>query len=174
MSMRGKVLLIVGPAGSGKSTLAKYTSKKLGWELVEEDSYWVAHNWGSGMRTEEQESVIQQEVSEHITKLCTSGKSVVIEFILYKKPPNPLTNYLLILQEAGITCSVIALKPSLDTILDRQRARGRQQDIKNAAENREHAANQINCLDEEYIKDFAIDNSHLSVEETFEQIRTKL
>lgn len=174
MNKLGKVLLIVGPAGSGKSTLAKYASKKLGWELVEEDSYWVKHGWGSGMRSEEQEGVIQQEVSEDITKLCTSGKSVVIEFILYKKPPNPLTNYLSILQKAGITCSVVALKPSLNTILDRQRARGRQHDIENTAENREHAANQINCLNEEYIKDFAIDNSDLSVEETFEQIRTKL
>jgi adenylate kinase family enzyme len=170
----GKVLLIVGPAGSGKSTLALYAAKKLQWELVEEDRYWVEHEWGSGMRTEEQEVLIQSEVSEHIIELCKLGRNVVIEFILYKNPPNPLTNYVKLLAQSGIEYSVVALQPSLETIMERQIRRGRVSDIENAIENRVHAQHQIDCLNEDYIKDSVIDTSNLSVEDTFEIVAKKL
>lgn len=169
----GKVLLIVGPAGSGKSTLAQYTAHTLNWELVEEDHYWVEHNW-SGMRTEEQEKIIQDEVSQHIISLCQAGKNVVVEFILYKNPPNPLTNYLYTLRQSDIVHTVVALKPSLDTILDRQKVRGRTNDIENRDENRKHAQNQLDCLNADYIKDTVIDTTSLSIEDTFKVVAAKL
>lgn len=174
MNTPGKVLLIVGPAGSGKSTLAQYVSKKLGWKLLEEDSYWVKNGWGSGTRTEEQETLVQAEVTESLIKLCGFGESVVLEFILYKDPPNPLTNYLKNLEASGIKPVVVALKPTLSEILKRQQERGRMQDIENVEESTKHAKHQLACLEKDYVRDFTIDTTNLSVEATFQTLYPKL
>lgn len=174
MNTLGKVLLIVGPAGSGKSTLATYTAQKLDWQLVEEDAYWVKHGWTTGTRTEEQERRIQSEAAHDIINSAKNGKSVVLEFILYKNPPNPLTEYVERLQKAGIEYNVVALKPSLEEILKRRQKRGRDHDIQNISENTEHAKHQLHCLEEDYIKAFTIDSTNLSVEDTFKRVRAKL
>ena len=83
-----QVLLITGPTGSGKSTLAHYVAGQLGWLNISEDEYWVQHGW-RGLRTEAQERRVQQQVADTLLHTLSEGNGVVLEFILYKRPPNP-------------------------------------------------------------------------------------
>ena len=76
MPKLGDVVLITGPMGSGKSTLAQYMAQQLGWESVSEDTYWVENGWGTGLRTPEQEEVVQRQVIDHLLTVCRSGRSV--------------------------------------------------------------------------------------------------
>ena len=117
MANLGAVVLVTGPMGSGKSTLAQYLAQQLGWESVSEDAYWAEHGWGSGTRSPEQEQVVQRQVIDHLLTVCRSGRSVVLEFILYSEPPNPLSAYLRACSDHSMTCRVIVLKPSIPEIL---------------------------------------------------------
>src|SRR5579864_8412497 len=93
------VVLITGPAGGGKSTLAAYLAQHDGWVAISEDEYWVRHGW-SGLRSSEQEALIQQEVFSDVMAQVDKGNMVALEFILYyPTPPNPLTNYQRMLAE---------------------------------------------------------------------------
>lgn len=99
---------------AAKSTLAQHLARQLGWESASEDTYWVDNVWGSGLRTPAQEEVVQRQVVEHLLAVCRSGRSVVLEFVLYAAPPNPLTAYQQALAENSVACQVmvIVLKPT--------------------------------------------------------------
>ncbi len=173
MSKKGKVLLIIGPGGSGKSTLAKYTAEKLGWNYVEEDKYWVKAKFDTGNRTPEQESIVQSEVFADIINMLKEGTSVILEFILYKLPPNPLTAYIDLLDKESIDSTVVALAPSKDKIIERMTTRGRDSDLNNLDERRRNIEHQLNCLVE--IKDeWIIDSSNKSLEELYEYCLKRL
>src|SRR2546430_17519321 len=110
VSGSGRVLLITGPAGSGKSTLAKRVSEELGWECISEDAYWVRSGWGAGLRSAEHEQVVQAQVGEDLLVMSRErGRSAVLEFILYKDPPNPLTAYEELLSDSLIAFNTVVL-----------------------------------------------------------------
>lgn len=159
-----QVLLITGPAGSGKTTLAQKVAEKLGWRYVSEDEYWVKNGW-SGHRTEEQEQTVQRMVIDDIVDMCIKNQGVVLEFILYKDPPNPLTEYQKALEAKSLQYETIALKPSLEEIVRRLNERGRDEDIKDMENRRKFAQTQIRCLESEYIAQFVVDSTNLSVDE---------
>jgi adenylate kinase family enzyme len=164
MNKLGEVLLITGPAGSGKSTLAQWISDNLGWENISEDEYWVKEGWGSGLRSAEQEKIIQERVVDDIVSICQLGRSAVLEFILYKDPPNPLTAYQEALSSKQIAFDVIALKPSIDEILTRIQKRGRPDDLIHLEQKRRDAENQIRYLESPYINaDWIIDSTDIPV-----------
>lgn len=166
------VLLITGPAGSGKSTLAQYAASRPGWVQLSEDDYWVKHGWGSGLRTSEQEEVIQQEVMKVVISQTKEGNKVALEFILYyPTKPNPLSNYQQGLSELGISVQTVALKPSVDEILRRLKERGRRSDIDNLEAKRKDAEHQVACLEANYIaKDWLVDPTGVPVENLFASI----
>lgn len=165
---KGKVLIIIGPGGSGKSTLATYFAEKLGWELFEEDKYWVKHSW-SGMRSEEQEETIQSEVFEDMLQVLSQGQNIVMDFILYKDPPNPLTNYSNLFNKNEITYKVVALKPSLEEIGNRMKMRGRENDLNNFEERLKDAEHQRKCLETNYIDPkWVVDSTNMTVEQLYQ------
>jgi len=165
MSKLGKVLLIVGPAASGKSTLAQYIAERQGWRYLSEDDYWVKNGW-SGLRTPEQESTVQQQVAGDLLPLCSDGTDVVLEFILYKDPPNPLTAYQTLLTGHAVTFHTIALKPSVEEIITHMKHRGRATDLNNLQGRRKDAENQLRCLEAAYVKnEWIIDPTNMSLKE---------
>lgn len=155
--MKAKVLLVTGPAGSGKSTLAKHVTDKLGWQYVCEDDYWVKNGWSHGIRTDEQEADVQQQVFADVIELIEQGKGVVLEFILYKNPPNPLTAYLDRMESDGVNYKVVALKPTVDEIMRRIKTRGREDDLNDLENRRTFAEHQLKCLEQDYIAEWVVD-----------------
>ena len=74
---------------------------------MSEDEYWVANGWGAGLRSPEHERVVQAQVVRDLLAATKDGRSVALEFILYKPPPNPLTAYQDVLSEHGIAHQTI-------------------------------------------------------------------
>ena len=109
----GQVVLITGPMGTGKSSLAQHLAHRCGWESISEDTFWVENGWGSGLRSPEQEDRVQRQVVDLILERCWSGRSVVLEFILYSEPPNPLSAYTQAFANLSIACDVVVLKASV-------------------------------------------------------------
>jgi hypothetical protein len=89
----------------------------------------------------------------------------VLEFILYKQPPNPVTAYQTAFTQAGINCQLVALAPTLDKIMDRIQQRGRENDLTNLAARRKNALHQLDCLDATYIQPYVIDSTDMSLDE---------
>lgn len=162
-----QVLLITGPAGSGKSTLAQYASDKLGWLNISEDEYWVQNGW-RGHRTEKQEQNVQQQVAGTLFHALSGGTGVVLEFILYKQPPNPLTNYQQLLRDRSIPFKTVVLRPSVDEIKNRLLKRGRPNDIAKIAERMRDVASQLALVEADHIDpDWVFDNTNITVEELY-------
>ncbi|HMJ74815.1 MAG TPA: AAA family ATPase, partial [Iamia sp.] len=120
-----RALLITGPGGSGKSTLAAGVADRLGWTCVSEDEYWVANGWGSGLRSPDHERIVQDQVAKDLLAAIGAGRGVVLEFILYQVPPNPLTAYQEVLSDNGIASETVVLKPTVGEVLRRMTERGR-------------------------------------------------
>lgn len=166
----GKVLIITGPAASGKTTLANLVAQLPGWMQISEDEYWGRHGWG-GHRNEEQERTVQTEVSEDLRKLTQEGKNVVLEFILYKLPPNPLSFYIEQLKALGINFDVVVLKPDVETIIERMVKRGRASDLAEMKTRKTYAISQIACLNDTSIKpEWVINPAGLTADKLFESI----
>jgi adenylate kinase family enzyme len=169
-----KVLLITGPAGSGKSTLAQHTADQLGWLNISEDEYWVKNGW-RGHRTEEQEHRVQKQVSDNLLHALREGSSVVLEFILYKQPPNPLTNYQRLLSDSSIQFRTVVLKPSVDEIKQRLMKRGRPNDIARIDERMTNVVSQLSILEADFIDpDWVIDPTTIPVEELYAKCLQKI
>jgi hypothetical protein len=58
-----------------------------------------------------------------------SGRSVALDLILYKVPPNPVTAYRAALDAAGVPHRTVVLRPGVYEILRRMRERGRPRDV---------------------------------------------
>ncbi len=146
--MASRVLIVTGPGGSGKSTLAAHVAARLGWPHLGEDDRWVAHGW-RGLRTPEQEAVVQQEVVAEARAALASGRGVVVDHILYALPPNPLTAYQEALADAGVT--TVVLRPPVEEILRRMVERGRPTDLAGLDQRRLDAAWQVAILGPDHI-----------------------
>lgn len=166
----GQVLIIIGSTGSGKTTLAKYTAKRQGWCHIEEDDYWVKNGWRDQLRTEEHETIIQQQVSADLLKLCAAGNSAVIEFVIYKAPPNALTTYTSFLKKHLVPYRIIVLRPTLEIILERIKQRGRPMDLADLSNCRRDVQHQLECLSMIDIEPMVcIDSTNLTVEKLYKQ-----
>lgn len=167
----GRVLLITGPGGSGKSTLAKRVSEELGWECISEDAYWVRNGWEAGLRRSEHEQVVQAQVGKDLLAVSRErGRSAVLEFILYKDPPNPLTVYQELLSDSLVAFNTVVLKPSVDEILRRMQERGRPNDLKALESRRPQAEHQVQRLETKHIDPrWVIDPTGLSIDEVVHQ-----
>ena len=159
------VLLITGTMGSGKSTLARYIASRLGWECISEDDCWVRHGW-SGARTEDQEHIVQAEVTRDLVSAVRAGHHVALEFILYKEPPNPLTEYQEQLAGNGISFETLVLRPSsVDEIMSRVKERGRPHDLAELQERRSGAEHQVAVLRSPSIRpEWLVDPTSMTVE----------
>jgi gluconate kinase len=161
-----RALLITGPAGSGKSTLGQRVASGLGWKYISEDEYWVRKSWGHGLRTEEQEADVQREVVRDLLAVHRSGQGAVLEFVLYKRPPNPLTEYQKALRSGSVNFITVALKSSVDEILRRMQVRGRPNDLAALESRRRSAENEVGAL-ERMDSAVVIDPTGLSPDELY-------
>ena len=161
----GDVILVTGPMGSGKSTLAQNMAQKLDWDRVSEDTYWVGNGW-EGFRSADQEQVVQRQVIDHLLAVCRSGRSVVVEFILYAEPPNPLSAYENALDDNSVAYEVIVLKPSVAEVMRRIAVRGRAGDLQRLVERELDVEHQMQVLESGILRSYRfVDSSDLSVEE---------
>jgi adenylate kinase family enzyme len=164
------VLLLAGPGGAGKTSTAARIAQHPDWEHVSEDDYWVnikeGHPWGE-LRTPEEQRVVQVEVVRLVIDLVTRKKNVVLEFILYEDPPQPLLNYQNALASGDIPFTTRILRPSADEVLQRMKVRGRTRDA-DLEKRRAQAEQQLRCLASPYIQsDWIIDTSDLPLEEMY-------
>lgn len=163
------VLLLAGPSGSGKTTVAGNIASVQGWRHISEDDVWkeIGHP-PDQPRDDHEQVVVHDRVHELILQSLGDGKSVVVEFILFHKPPTPLFQYQAFLTDNGIPFATRVLRPSLETILQRAIQRGRPRDLEDLERFKQDALHQLDCvsyLDAESL----IDTSAESLEASFDR-----
>ncbi len=167
---KNSVILITGPAGSGKTSLAERIAQNENWIHVSEDIHWVeikkGHPAGEG-RTSEEQRIVQPAVVSQIVNVLSNGNNAVLEFINYENPPKPLIYYNEELTKYRLEILIKVLRPTETVIMERKIMRGREND-QNYEKELKNARYQLDCLDSSYIrKEWIIDNSKISVEETY-------
>lgn len=172
-----RVIIISGPAGSGKTTTAMLIARHENWTLVSEDEEWVRLKKGHPVgepRTEEEQAIVQARTMERIYVELSRGNNVVIEFILYQSPPQPVIFYREELLRRDVAVITRLLKPSEDAIMERKIKRGRAHDQNETVE-RKHARHQLACLESLYFqKDWIIDTTGDGEDDVFDKHFRKL
>jgi hypothetical protein len=165
-----KVLLIAGPAGSGKTTMGARIGRVDGWSHISEDCVWnELPREPHTARTEEEKAVVQHRTLGYIQSELRKGKSVVLEFIVYDNPPQPIIFYWDELEKLKVPVHIKVLRPSLQDILARQEFRANAHDRERPlAARKANAEHQLFCLSSDFIQpDWVVDSSGLSVEEVY-------
>lgn len=170
-----KVLVITGPGGSGKSTLARGVAETIGWTLFSEDEYWIENGWGHGLRTEEQERVVQQQVLADLLAVSQDTRGAVLEFILYKRPPNPLTAYHEGLSQNGTPFETIVLRPDVEQILRRIKGRARPSDLGQLEQRRLDSESQVEVIRTSDIDpSWVLDTTKMSAQAVLDHVLSRL
>lgn len=164
------VLLIAGPAGAGKTSMATLIGSKPGWVVLSEDEFWGRLPRAPHLlRTDAEKAVIQAQVVAEARAHLAQGKRVVIEFIIYEDPPQPIIFYVDTLTHDGYTVAVRVLRPTLETLMQRQAHRGNAHDTELSVEMRRlNAIHQLRCLHSSAIDStWVVDTSHLSIDASY-------
>jgi hypothetical protein len=141
-----------------------------GWSHISEDLVWgELPREPHTMRTEEEKAVVQQRTLGYIQSELRKGKSVVLEFIVYDNPPQPIIFYWGKLEKLKVPVHIKVLRPSLQDILARQESRANVHDRESPlAARKANAEHQLFCLSSDFIQpDWVVDSSGLSVEEVY-------
>ncbi len=170
--MKPTVILLAGPAGSGKSTTAARIAEHPDWVHISEDDYWVrikSRRPSGELRTREEQEHVQQQVITRLFEVLSSGKRVVLEFILYEDPPRPLLRYQQALAERDIGLITRILRPDVEEVLRRIQGRARANDY-GRRRLRANAEHQVRVLASPHIPpEWVIDSTDLAVEEVYER-----
>ena len=111
-------------------------------------------------------SFIRERTSTSKAAIRT-GHHVVFDFLVYENPPSRVADYQRFLEGREIPFATRVLRPSLETILARQRTRGRATD-RSLADRRRHTENQLTCLHSSMIlPEWVVDSSNETAEETY-------
>jgi adenylate kinase family enzyme len=171
------VLLIAGPAGSGKTSIAQKIGATEGWAHISEDDTWneIGHPPGE-LRQEHEQVIVHERVHDKLLQQLGNGNSVVLEFILFHNPPQPLFDYQSFLTGHGIPFETRILRPSLEAIVHRAKKRGREADLNQAESFRANTIHQLGCVsavDPAWIVDDSGDSFEVSFERHFRRILIK-
>jgi adenylate kinase family enzyme len=164
------VILIAGPAGAGKTTMATLIGSKPGWVALSEDAFWARLPRDPHLlRTDAEKAVIQDQVVEAALTALAQGLRVVIEFIIYEDPPQPILFYHAALTQSGHAIAVRVLRPTVDVLMQRQLQRGNAHDTELSVEMRRlNAEHQVRCLYSPAIDPtWVIEAAHLSVDTVY-------
>lgn len=165
-----KVLLIAGPAGSGKTTMGARIGGVAGWHHLSEDCVWnELPREPHTARTEEEKAVVQHRTLGYLQAALRQGQSVVLEFIVYDHPPQPILFYRDELEKLKVPVHIKVLRPALQDILARQAFRANVHDRESPlAARKANAEHQLFCLSSDFIQpEWVVDSSGLSVEEVY-------
>jgi adenylate kinase family enzyme len=172
LSPEQKVILIAGPGGSGKTTMGQRIGKEDGWVHLSEDRVWdELPRDPHTARTEAEKALVQAKAVEYVNTELRKGHSVVLEFIVYDDPPQPIVFYQTQLAEIGVAVHTKVLRPAVDEILARQSARGNSHDRERELdERRANAEHQLRCLRSKHIdSSWVIDSSATSIEDVYQR-----
>jgi len=160
------VILLVGPAGSGKTTLGSRIAENKGWVHISEDNIWneIGHP-PHALRTDAGQQVVHARADEKIRNALDAGLNVVFDFLVYEDPPLRIDAYEDSLRRSGLPFVTRVLRPSVDSILERRRARRRPsgRDVDGRRHNAEHQLTCLASIDAERV----IDTSNETPEETY-------
>ena len=165
-----KVLLIAGPAGSGKTTMGARIGRVAGWRHLSEDCVWEElPREPHTARTEAEKAIVQRRTLGYLQAELRQGQSVVLEFIVYDNPPQPILFYQDALEKLRVPVQIKVLRPTLQDILARQALRANTHDRESPlAARKANAEHQLFCLYSDFIQpDWVVDSSGLSVEEVY-------
>lgn len=169
-AMRPHVLLIAGPAGAGKTSMAALIGGKSGWVALSEDEFWGRLPRDPHLlRTDAEKTAIQAQVVTEARAHLAHGMRVVIEFIIYEDPPQPIQFYTDTLKSDSYIVAVRVLRPGIETLMQRQAHRGNAHDTELSVEMRRlNAAHQLRCLHSPAIDaTWVVDTSHLTIDESY-------
>jgi adenylate kinase family enzyme len=167
-----KVILIAAPGGAGKTSTAARIAQVDSWTHISEDRVWdELPRDPHTPRTDEEKTIVQARTVAYVQAQLAKGNSVVLEFIVYENPPQPIIFYQSELEKIGVPVHVRVLRPSLDEILLRQGVRANNHDTEvDLAARKANAEHQIRCLSSEYIKpDWIIDTSRAPLEAVYQR-----
>jgi adenylate kinase family enzyme len=165
-----KAILIAGPAGSGKTSMGRRIGGNSGWFHLSEDRVWdELPRDPHTARTEAGKAIVQAKAVEYIKAELKKGNSVVLEFIVYDNPPQPIVFYQTQLAKLGVPVHTKVLRPTIDDILSRQDLRGNSHDREcDLADRRANAEHQVRCLSSEHIDpSWVVDSSGSSLEDVY-------
>ena len=164
------VILIAGPAGAGKTTMATLIGSKSGWVALSEDAFWARLPRDPHLRrTDAEKAIIQAQVVEAAQTALAQGLRVVIEFIIYEDPPQPIRFYHTTLTQLGHVVDVRVLRPTVEVLMQRQAQRGNAHDTELSVDmRRANAEHQVRCLHSLAIDPaWVIDTSHHTVDAVY-------
>lgn len=170
LSPNQKVLLIAGPAGSGKTSMGQRIAKVDGWYHLPEDRVWdELPREPHTARTDAEKALVQGKTMSYIKAELNRGKSVVLDFIVYENPPQPIIFYQTELTKLGVPVHTKVLRPSIDEILLRQTVRANSHDTEVPLDDRrKYAENEVRCLSSDYIDtNWVVDSSGISIEDVY-------
>jgi adenylate kinase family enzyme len=177
LSPEQTVILIAGPAGSGKTSMGRRIGSEDGWFHLSEDRVWdELPRDPHTARTEAEKAIVQARAVEYIKAKLRGGRSVVLEFIVYDNPPQPIIFYQAQLAKLGVPVHTKVLHPTVDEILARQDTRGNSHDReRELAERRANAEHQLRCLSSEHIDpSWVVDSTTISLEDLYRRHFAKL
>jgi adenylate kinase family enzyme len=163
------VLLVAGPAGSGKTTVAKKIASSRGWVCISEDDVWneIGHP-PHQLRQKPEQLIVQSLVYDKLLEHLRQERSVVLEFILFDNPPQPLFDYQNFLADRLIPFETRVLRPSLEALLQRAIQRGREEDLQQPECFKVNAQHQLDCISS-VNPEWIIDSSADSFEQSFKK-----
>lgn len=145
--------------------MAALIGTKPGWIALSEDEFWGRLPRDPHLlRTDAEKALIQAQVIAAARAQLAAGMRVVIEFIIYEDPPQPIHRYADTLTNDGYTVAVRVLRPTIETLMQRQAQRGNAHDTQLSAEvRRRNAEHQLRCVHSAAIAPaWVVDTSHLS------------
>ena len=105
--------------------------------------------------------------SSESTKVLGGGRMRCLSFSFTKTHPAVLRDYQHFLEQRDIPFVTRVLRPRIETVLERQRVRGRPSDRDHESRHR-HAEHQLKCLNSVMIHDdWVIDSSQETAEQTY-------
>lgn len=171
------VLLIAGPAGAGKTSMGRRVAESSGWYHLPEDRVWdELPRQRHTPRTDEEKAEVQARALGYIRAQLKDGKSVVVDFIVYEDPPQPIIFYRDALSKSGVPVHVKVLRPTVDELIRRQALRANTHDTEVAeSDRRRYAENELRCLSSMHIDpSWVVDSTGLSIEDVYQRAFSEL
>jgi hypothetical protein len=152
--------------------MGRRVAEVAGWYHLPEDRVWdELPRQPHTARTDAEKAIVQERALEYIKAQLRQGKSVVLDFIVYEDPPQPILFYQSRLSELGVQVQVKVLRPSVDELILRQSIRANAHDTEVAeADRRRFAENEVRCLSSTHIdKSWIVDSTGMMLEDVYQR-----